>query len=131
MAFRGLFIGVDRYVSADIDELTCACRDAVAMEALFSDSLGGTSTLLTDGDVTRARIEAEFSALRHCDPDDTVVIAFSGHGSETHELVTHDTNIDDLSNTAIPLDLIQQWFAQVPAKRLNRPGADHSCSDNP
>jgi replicative superfamily II helicase len=118
MAFRGLFIGVDRYVSADIDELNCACRDAIAMDALFSDSLGGTSTLLTDADATRARVDAEFAALRECDPDDTVVIAFSGHGSETHELVTHDTSIDDLSNTAIPLDLIQQWFAQIPAKRL-------------
>jgi helicase len=118
MAFRGLFIGIDRYISQEIDELTCARRDAVAMNALFADSLGGSSTLLVDADATRARIATEFAALRDCDPTDTVVIAFSGHGSETHELVTHDSEIVNLPNTAIPLDLIQQWFAEIPAKRL-------------
>jgi helicase len=80
MAFRGLFIGIDRYVSAGIDELNCARRDAVALEALFSDTLGGTTVLLTDADATRGRIEAAFAELAACNPDDTVVIAFSGHG---------------------------------------------------
>jgi helicase len=47
MAFRGLFIGIDRYVSPDVDELTCAGRDAVALEALFSDTLGETTVLLS------------------------------------------------------------------------------------
>ena len=37
MAFRGLFIGIDRYVSPSARELTCAKRDAVALEALFAD----------------------------------------------------------------------------------------------
>ena len=90
MAFRGLFIGVDRYISTGIDELTCARRDAMALEALFSDTLGGTTVLLTDAEATRQGIEAAFGELTACDPEDTVVIAFSGHGSETHELVTHD-----------------------------------------
>ncbi len=57
MAFRGLFIGIDRYASTGIDELTCARRDAVALEALFSDTLGGTTRLLADGDATRAGLK--------------------------------------------------------------------------
>jgi helicase len=118
MAFRGLFIGIDRYASSDIDELNCARRDAVALEALFSDTLGGTTVLLTDGDATRGRIEAEFATLAAYAADDTVVIAFSGHGSETHELVTHDAELVDLARTAIPLDLVQDWFARIPATRL-------------
>jgi helicase len=118
MAFRGLFIGIDRYASPAVSELSCACRDAIALEALFSDTLGGITKLLTDADATRARIEQEFAALSSCDLDDTVVIGFSGHGSETHELATHDTDIDDLPNTAIPLDLIQEWFGRIPAKRV-------------
>jgi helicase len=48
MAFHGLFIGVDRYASRHINWLSCAKRDAVALEALFADTLGGTTTLLTD-----------------------------------------------------------------------------------
>lgn len=118
MAFRGLFIGIDRYASPEINELNCARRDAVALEALFTDTLGGKSVLLADQDATRARIEAEFLSLRDTSPDDTVVVAFSGHGSETHELVAHDTALVDIANTTIPLDLLQDWFAAIPAKRL-------------
>jgi replicative superfamily II helicase len=118
VAFRGLFIGIDRYASPNINELSCARRDALALEAIFADTLGGETVLLTDADATRARIEAEFAALKDCDPDDTVVIAFSGHGSETHELATHDTDIANLTTTAIPLALLEHWFAQIPAKRL-------------
>lgn len=118
VAFRGFFVGIDRYASPAVDELCCARRDAAALEALFADTLGGDTVLLTDADATRARIEQEFIKLSACDPDDTVVIAFSGHGSETHELATFDTDLADLPNTAIPLDLIQQWFSRIPAKRL-------------
>jgi replicative superfamily II helicase len=118
MAFRGLFIGIDRYASTAVDELTCARRDAVALEALFADTLGGSTALLTDDNATRGNIEAAFADLAACDPDDTVVIAFSGHGSETHELVTHDAELADLANTAIPLDQLQEWFARIPANRL-------------
>ena len=71
-----------------------------------------------DEAATRARVEAQFLALESCSPDDIVVIAFSGHGSETHELVTHDTQIQDLANTAIPLDLIQAWVSRIPARRV-------------
>lgn len=118
MGFRGLFIGIDRYASPDVNELRCARRDAVALEALFADTLGGAATLLTDKEATRARIESEFAALATSDADDTVVIAFSGHGSETHELVTHDTDVSNLPGTAIPLELVQEWFSRIPAKRL-------------
>lgn len=118
MAFHGLFIGIDRYASHDIDELNCARRDAVALEALFNDTFGGTTTRVVDEEATRQRITAEFEALASCAPDDTVVIAFSGHGSDTHDLITYDADVGDLPNTAIPLDLIQEWFSRIPAKRL-------------
>src|SRR5689334_1697617 len=90
MAFRGLFIGIDRYISTGIDELTCARRDPMALEALFSDTLGGRTVLLADAEATRQRIEAVFGELAACDPEDTVVIAFSGHGSERISL-SHTT----------------------------------------
>lgn len=118
MAFRGLFIGIDRYASPHINELGCARRDALALGALFSDTLGGTTVLLANEDATRARIEAEFAALEQSSPDDTVVIGFSGHGSETHELVAHDTEVNDLGRTAIRLDEVQRWFACIPARRV-------------
>ncbi|WP_050631758.1 DEAD/DEAH box helicase [Bradyrhizobium viridifuturi] len=118
MAFRGLFIGIDRYRSPAIGDLSCARRDATALDALFADTLGGNSRLLTDADATRSAIESEFAALADCSADDTVVIGFSGHGSETHELIPHDADTGDLANTAVPLDLLQEWFARIPAGRL-------------
>jgi hypothetical protein len=40
MAFKGLFIGIDRYASTEINWLSCASRDARALHALFSDTGG-------------------------------------------------------------------------------------------
>src|SRR5262245_14691051 len=92
MAFRGLFIGIDRYASPGIKWLNCASRDARALEAQFSDTLGGSTTLLLDADATRTHIAAEIENLSQCQEDDTVVIAFSGHGTEEHQLVTYDAD---------------------------------------
>lgn len=118
MAFRGLFIGINRYLSPEINELSCARRDAVALDALFTDTLGGVSRLVVDEEATRARLEHEFQDLANCDPGDTVVIGFSGHGSDTHELVTYDTQLFDIANTTLPLALIEEWFSRIPARRL-------------
>ena len=48
MAFKGLFIGIDRYASPGIEWLSCSGRDAIALHALFTDTLGGDTTLLMD-----------------------------------------------------------------------------------
>ena len=40
MALLGLFIGIDRYASTKVNWLSCAKRDAVALHALFTDTLG-------------------------------------------------------------------------------------------
>lgn len=117
MVFRGLFIGIDRYASKQINELTCAKRDAVALEALFADTLAGHTVLLTDADATRGRIEEAFSALEQSEPDDVVVITFSGHGSEAHQLIPHDTDIRNLDATTIPLSTLADWFSRIPARR--------------
>ena len=118
MAFKGLFIGIDRYASAEINWLSCARRDATALHALFSDTLGGESMLLTDGQATVAAIRESFEQLSRTDPDDVVVIAFSGHGTESHELVAHDTDPYDLAATTIPLTTLSEWCARIPSRRL-------------
>ncbi len=80
MAFRGLFVGIDRYSSPEINWLSCARRDASALHALFTDTLGSGARLLVDQDAHRAAIQTQFESLASCDPDDVVVIGFSGHG---------------------------------------------------
>jgi len=118
MNFKGLFIGIDRYNSPGIVWLNSATRDAIALHSLFADNTGGNLTLLTDEKASRTSIEKEFAKLAKCKEDNVVFIAFSGHGSETHELVTYDSVLTDLPNTAIPLDLLAEWFAKISAKRI-------------
>jgi helicase len=116
--FKGLFIGIDRYASRSINWLSCARRDAMALDALFSDTLAGSSELLVDEQATRPNLENAFLKLSQCAEDDFVVIAFSGHGTETHEIVTYDTDVASLATTAIPLATLTEWFTKIPARNL-------------
>ena len=77
MGFKGLFIKIDRYASTEINWLGCARRDARALHALFTDTLGGETALLTDEQATVAAIEERFGQLAACSADDVVVVAFS------------------------------------------------------
>ncbi|MBL8792391.1 MAG: DEAD/DEAH box helicase [Planctomycetia bacterium] len=118
MALHGLFIGIDRFASKRIDWLTCARRDAVALHALFTDTFGAGGVLLDDDKATRAAIQGWFERMKSANPDDVVVITFSGHGSTTHELMTFDADPKNLPETAIPLALLADWFAHIPAGHL-------------
>ena len=63
MAFRGLFIGIDRYRSLAIGDLSCARRDATALDALFADTLGGKArSLLRTAHAMRASLLASAMA---------------------------------------------------------------------
>src|SRR5690242_16323030 len=102
---RGLFIGIDRHGSPAIPWLSCARRDATALHALFTDTLGGQTDLLLDEQATHGALTERFLDLRGCDSEDFVVITFSGQGSETHELVTYDADPQNLPATCIPLSV--------------------------
>lgn len=118
MAFKGLFVGVDRYKAPDISWLSCAGRDARAVQALFEDTLGDGGALLLDEQATLAEIREQLTHLGQADPDDVVVVFFSGHGAPTHHLVAHDTTADDLKLTGLSLDELTERFTRIPAKRL-------------
>jgi helicase len=116
--FHGLFMGVNRHASAEISELRFAEADATSLHALFSDTLGAGAELLVGERTTRSEIQSRFEALSDCGSDDVVVVSFSGHGGETHELVTYDAEIDDLASTCIPLSALTEWFSAIPARHL-------------
>ena len=118
--FHGLFIGINRYRSKSVRRLASAARDAKALHAVFSDNLGDTNTaLLVDQDATRDAVVAALVELQtRSTPEDVVVITFSGHGSTTHELVTHDTDPDNLSSTSLTLDQFTDLVSAIPARQL-------------
>src|SRR5258708_3099313 len=120
MKFRSLFIGIDRYASPLISDLSCSVRDAQAFHALFGDTFGSAeSVLLTNSGATRDAILDAFRSLEASDPDDViVVIGFSGHGSDSHHLVTYDADPLSLDTTAIHLDELTNLFSRIPAANL-------------
>lgn len=118
MVFRGLFIGINRYASVDIRELSCARRDAEALHALFTDVLGGNTTLLVDEDATREAIESGLDGLASVQ-DDVVVVTYSGHGTPTHELIAYDADTwPNRHDGRIALADLGDRLARIPAKRL-------------
>jgi helicase len=116
--FHGLFMGVNRYASPAINELRFAEADATALHALFKDTLTGECNRLTGAAATREALEQQFTRLAACDEQDVVVVTFSGHGSETHELVTYDARVEDLAASSIPLAELTEWFSAIPARHL-------------
>ena len=118
MAFKGLFIGIDRYASPGVNWLSCARRDATALRALFADTLGGETELLVDEEATAEVIRNHLERLAESGADELVVVAFSGHGTETHELVAYDTDPADLPGTTLPLDTLGELCTRIPARRL-------------
>lgn len=119
MTFRGLFIGVDRYSSPLVDDLSCSARDAIAMSALCADTLAGApNVLLANEDATRSAVLSHIADLKRSDPDDLVLIHFSGHGSDSHYLIPHDCDPLDLGGTCIALEELVREFADIPARNV-------------
>jgi helicase len=115
---KGLFVGVDRYVDPGAQWLTSACRDARALQALFLDNLGGDAALLLDEQATYPAIAAAFADLQHTAAEDVVVIAFSGHGTSSHELAPHDADRRRPAETMISAEQLSRWLSAIPAANL-------------
>src|SRR5207302_124714 len=98
------------YQSPHVPWLTGARRDAVALHSLFSDTFGHGAALLVDDKATKSNIEAELTRLAAADPDDVVVIAYSGHGTPSHELVPYDADPAAIALTGIPLAELAGWI---------------------
>jgi uncharacterized caspase-like protein len=118
MSFHGLFIGVGKYADDDVQDLPGAGRDAIALHALFADTLGDSQTvLLVDSDATTSNVRSALESLeRAVGADHTVVLYFSGHGSHDHRLAMHDTSLADLPATTISMQDIAAFFKRTAAR---------------
>src|SRR5258708_15567795 len=120
MTLVGRFIGVNKYLDLNIRDLNGAGRDAIALWALFSDTIPGMDAQLiinADANVTSIR-QAFRETLESAALDDTVILFFSGHGSPDHRLAAHDTSLVDLENTTIPMEEVAELFKCSRAKAI-------------
>ena len=80
-----------------IPELSGAGRDAMALWALFADTIEELAArLLVDEQATLTAVsEAIVGTLEAAQEDDVIVISFAGHGSPDGSLVLFDTDSTD------------------------------------
>jgi hypothetical protein len=127
---RALVIGVANYseISCLPDAVLNDARDVASM--LQSDAYCGFPAtnvrLLLDDQATLSAIKGALADLASAaDPDDTVVIFFSGHGArflqgttETSALVSFDSKCSDLLSTTLTEADFSAALAKIKAKRL-------------
>lgn len=114
------FIGIDKYKSSDIRDLAGAKRDAIALWALFSDTIPTVqSEAIVDADATVDRVHQSLDeTLGGASSDDIVIFSFAGHGSPDNRLILHNTDLDDLDNTTISMSELAQRFKKSNAKAI-------------
>jgi len=110
-------------VGAALPDLAGPPNDLALLGSILSDaSIGGfdTRTLLdrTSGEV---QLEVEL-ALRHADPDDLVLIYFSGHGKLDALgdlcLVMHNTHAHGLRSTSLPIPSLRDFIRASNCERI-------------
>lgn len=120
MSLIGRFIGANKYQDQNIRDLTGAKRDALALWALFSDTIPEIDTqILTDAEADVLSIRNAISeTLKNATSDDEVILFFSGHGSQDHRLAAYDTQLDDLVNSTVPMQELADLFKESKAKSI-------------
>ncbi|MBS0351487.1 MAG: caspase family protein [Proteobacteria bacterium] len=119
MKIFGTFIGINKYISSDVSDLTGATRDAQALWALFNDTFPEIrSRLLLDSEASCANIRNGISdTLEVAESGDVAIVFFSGHGTRNHRLVAHDTvNDNNLNETTISMKFLADQFKESKAK---------------
>jgi helicase len=120
MTINARFIGINKHLDPRIPDLSGAVRDAVALWALWRDTVSGIDAeLITDEQATVETIRAAlFNTLLNASEEDRVVLAFSGHGTRNHRLVAHDTAFEQLEASTIPMAELARCFKQSRAKSI-------------
>jgi len=110
MAFKALFVGINKHLDPGIPELTGAVRDAQALDALFRDTFSDIDgSLLIDSQATLDAIRQQLDrVLQAATDDDVVVISFAGHGTRAHQIVAYDTDRDLIGSTSLPMEDLRQ-----------------------
>lgn len=120
MAFRALFVGINKYLDPAVPELTGAVRDAQALHALFSDTFSDVAaTVLLDADATLEAIRRGLhESAASAEADDVVVVTFAGHGTRAHQLVAYDTDRDDTGSTSLKMEELAEIFKTSKARAI-------------
>ncbi|MCA9738116.1 MAG: caspase family protein, partial [Gemmatimonadetes bacterium] len=106
---RALVIGIDRYASDSVADLSGCVNDARLMRALLEDKYripAANVRFLADEDATRTRILEAFDGLiEETSPGDMVVVFYAGHGSRVADRDLDEADGHD--STIVPSDAVR------------------------
>ena len=118
--------GVSNYLDGKLD-LDYAHKDAEDLARLFGSMKGEfrrvVTRVYTDEQVTRANIAAVKELLLRAAVEDTVVLFISGHGAHdrdayaTYYYLVHETDLENLSRTAIDFERLEDLLQGIPPRR--------------
>ncbi len=120
MAIKAVFVGINKHSDPAIPELSGARRDAMALWALFTDTIEELAArLLVDEQATYTAVsEVILGTLEAAQEDDVLIISFAGHGSPDGSLVLFDTDSTDLPGTALPMRALADAFKNTKARTI-------------
>ncbi len=106
-------VGVSDY-SDDALDLTYAAKDARDIGAYFGGTADAVVHVSTDGEATADLVDEAQRFFAQARPQDKTLFFFAGHGLLDDEygyyLGSHETDLDDLANTAIPFRKLESIF---------------------
>lgn len=120
-----LGFGVSDYLNDDLD-LSYAHKDVLDLnEALRNSNLYSNveTMMFTDKEVVPKTILEAKEFLSKTTPEDTVILFLAGHGMysmedfPTYYYLTHNTDLDNLNETAISFDEIESLLQGIPARQ--------------
>jgi len=124
-----LGFGVSSYRDTRLN-LKYASKDALDLGAALKKAGGRTyddvrTNILTDGEVTKANMEAARKFLTGAGLDDTVVVFVAGHGvfqtgpHEQYYFIPHEADIARIHETGVSFDVIEDLVTGIaPRKKL-------------
>lgn len=120
MTTKAIFVGINKQLDTTIDELTGAMHDAVALWALFTDTLPDLhARLFIDEAATKDAVsQAILETLGSAGADDVIIISFAGHGSPDGCLAFYDTRRADLTGTTLPMSILADAFKATKARAV-------------
>ena len=121
-----LALGVSDYRDDALD-LGFAHKDAQDLAAALEANARArfepvSSHVLVNAEVTRASVAALVEVVRETQIDDTLVLFVAGHGvhdtdsASTWYFLTHETDLEHLSETAVPFEQLQRLLSEAPAR---------------